>query len=135
MKEIIKTLLAYSVLVVLVDSVYLSWVAEPFGQMIKKIQGSPMKMKLPAAIVVYLALVLVWYVFIYAHLQEFSFRDNIVRAMILGICIYSIYDFTNLALIDGIQLDLAILDSLWGGILFATTTALFLGGRQLIKML
>ncbi len=135
MKQVIKTLLVYSVLVVLVDSVYLSWVAGPFGKMIKKIQGSPMKMKLPAAIVVYLALVCVWYVFIYSHLQDFSFRDNIVRAMILGICIYSIYDFTNLALIDGIRLDLAILDSLWGGILFATTTALFLGGRKLIATL
>ena len=135
MKQVIKTLLAYSFLVVLVDSVYLSWVAGPFGSMIKKIQGSPMKMKLPAAIVVYLALVCVWYVFIYSHLQDFSFRDNIVRAMILGICIYSIYDFTNLALIDGIRLDLAILDSLWGGILFATTTALFLGGRKLIAAL
>lgn len=135
MKEVIKTLLAYSVLVVLVDSVYLSRVAGPFGKMIKKIQGAPMKMKLPAAIVVYLALVLVWYVFIYSHLKEFTFRENIVRAMILGICIYSIYDFTNLALIDGIRLDLAVIDSLWGGILFSTTTALFIGGKKLIRML
>ena len=52
-----------------------------------------------------------------------------------NICIYSINDFTNLALIDGIRLDLAILDSIWGGILFATTTALFLGGRKLVKLI
>ncbi|MGI9554420.1 MAG: DUF2177 family protein, partial [Vampirovibrionia bacterium] len=44
---------------------------------------------------------------------------------LLGLFIYAVYDFTNLALIDGYRLDLAIIDSLWGSTLFALTTALF----------
>ena len=63
MKEVIKTLLVYSVLVVLVDSVYLSGLQSIWSND-KEDSGAPMKMKLPACIVVYLALVLVWYVFI-----------------------------------------------------------------------
>lgn len=118
-------LLLYGFLLVVVDSLYLSRISVPFGKMVEKIQKKPMKMKIAPAVVVYLALVGAWYFFIYREMKKRSFGENVGRAALLGLFIYSVYDFTNLALIDGYRLDLAIIDSLWGSTLFALTTALF----------
>lgn len=118
--------LIYAVLFVLVDSLYLTNIAGPYGKMISNIQGKKMKMKLLPAAVVYFSLIGAWYVFIYRERKGRSYWENIGRAALLGLFIYSVYDFTNLALIDKYQLDLSIIDSVWGGILYATTTAILL---------
>ena len=44
------------------------------------------------------------------------------RAGILGFIIYSVFDFTNLAIFTNYEVMLAVLDSVWGGILFSLTT-------------
>ena len=116
--------LIYAVLFVLVDSIYLTNIAGPYGKMISNIQGKKMEMKLLPAAVVYFSLIGAWYVFIYRERKGRSYWENIGRAALLGFFIYSVYDFTNLALIDKYQLDLSIIDSVWGGILYATTTAI-----------
>jgi uncharacterized membrane protein len=118
-------ILLYGVLLVVVDSLYLSRISVPFGKMIEKIQKKPMKMKMGPAVVVYLALVGAWYIFIYREMKKRSIGENVMRAALLGLFIYAVYDFTNLALIDGYRLDLAIIDSVWGSTLFALTTTLF----------
>lgn len=119
-------LIIYGTLLVLIDSLYLKQVAPAFGKMLEKIQGKPMRMKLGAAIIVYLSLLGLWYNFIYKDLLRFSFGENMCRSFLIGSFTYAVYDFTNFALIDGYRLDLAIIDSFWGGLLFAGTTALFL---------
>ena len=118
--------LIYAVLFVLVDSIYLTNIAGPYGKMISNIQGKKMEMKLLPAAVVYFSLIGAWYVFIYRERKGRSYWENIGRAALLGFFIYSVYDFTNLALIDKYQLDLSIIDSVWGGILYAITTAILL---------
>ena len=131
----IGDILLYAVLVVLVDYVYLSNVSVPFGEMMKKIQKSEMRVNKLAAAVVYVMLIVGWYVFIYQEMSKHSYYKNLCRSFVLGVVIYSVFDFTNLAVIKDYRLDLAIIDSVWGGCLFATTTALFLGikkfGRKL----
>ena len=116
--------LVYAILFILVDSIYLSYISGPYGDMIKKIQGEKMVMKIAPAIVVYLSLVGAWYIFIYNERDKYSYFENIKRAGLLGFFIYSVYDFTNMAIIKDYSLYLAIIDSLWGGILYMITTAL-----------
>lgn len=116
--------LIYAVLFVLVDSLYLTNIAGPYGKMISNIQGKKMEMKILPAAVVYFSLIGAWYVFIYRERNGRTYWENVGRAALLGFFIYSVYDFTNLALIDKYQLDLSIIDSVWGGILYAITTAI-----------
>ena len=107
------------------DAVYLNVIAGEFGKMIGKIQGSKMEVNMGAAAVVYVALVLAWYTFIYPDIGKKDLKDVMCRAFILGLCIYATYDFTNMAIIKGYRLDLAIMDSVWGGLLYATSTYLY----------
>ena len=118
--------LVYAILFVFVDALYLTNIAGPFGKMISKIQGKKMEMKIIPAVVVYFSLIGAWYVFIYRERKSRSYWENIGRAALLGFFIYSVYDFTNLAIIDKYQLDLSLIDSIWGGVLYAITTAILL---------
>ena len=131
----ISDILLYAFIIIVVDAIYLSQIASPFGAMIKKIQGAEMKMLVLPAVVVYLSLIGAWYVFIYDKIDSRSYSENLKRAALLGFFIYSVYDFTNLALIKDYRVDLAIIDSLWGASLFAITTALYLGIKKFARML
>lgn len=125
-------LFIYAILFVALDSLYLSFISNPFGAMIKRIQGTNMVVKLLPAIVVYIVLVASWKIFVYPELKKRSPKDTIVRAGMLGFFIYTVFDFTNLAVIKDYELGLAVIDSLWGGILFSITTALFIFIRKFI---
>ena len=98
----------FSVIMLVLDAVYLNVIAGEFGKM-----------------VVYVALVLAWYTFIYPDIGKKDLKDVMCRAFILGLCIYATYDFTNMAIIKGYRLDLSIMDSVWGGLLYATSTYLY----------
>jgi len=82
--------------------------SETARDMIKNIQGSPMNIKIIPSVVVYVAL---------AYLA--TIPKNIQSAFLLGLCTYAVYDFTNLATLNKYSLQFAIMDSIWGGVLFA----------------
>jgi uncharacterized membrane protein len=70
--------------------------------------GAPMK--LWAALIVYIALA-------YLLLQQTNVKD----AFLTGAATYAVYDFTVLAVRDDFRWTSAVLDTLWGGVLFAAT--------------
>jgi uncharacterized membrane protein len=49
-------------------------------------------------------------------------KKSILEAFLLGFVIYGVYDSTNYAIIQKWNGIIAAIDTLWGGILFATTT-------------
>ena len=107
-----------SIILVLVDYIYLSIIKDFFGNQIKKVQGSPMKVNLVGAILCYIILVLgINYFIIYQN-------KSILDAFLLGLLIYGVYETTNYALFSNWSVSTVIIDTLWGGILFALTTYL-----------
>jgi uncharacterized membrane protein len=76
--------------------------------MFEKIQGSPVKLQILPAIVVYLALALLL-------IQQ----NGVLNAAIVGSLTYAVYDFTNLSTLKDYKLSFALQDSTWGGVLFA----------------
>lgn len=99
------------------DGIYLSNVGGPlFDPMIKNIQGEKMKLNIHGAIIVYILLILVLYKFIIMK------KASLTEAFILGFCIYGVFDFTNMALFSKYEWLPAIVDMIWGGVLFYTVT-------------
>jgi len=106
------------VIFILLDSLYLSLMRDYFDNQIQIIQGTKINLKIYPAIICYIALVFGLYYFI------ISKNNSILDAFLLGIVIYSVYETTNLALINKWTIKTAIIDTLWGGILFSLTTFL-----------
>ena len=99
------------------DAIYLSNIGGPlFNPMIKDIQGEKMTVNFYGAIIVYILMLFILYKLI---IKE---RKSPNDAFLLGFCIYGVFDFTNIAIFKKYKYFVAILDMIWGGILFYITT-------------
>jgi len=78
------------------------------ANMIKKIQGSPIRIRYVPSLIVYFAI---------SYLV--TLPKNAKDAFLLGLATYAVYDFTNYAILEKYSLTFALMDSLWGGTLFA----------------
>ncbi|MHA2083103.1 MAG: DUF2177 family protein [Candidatus Thorarchaeota archaeon] len=108
--------LKLGIIILLLDAVYLSTFGGRFAEMIKDIQGSNIKLRYGSAIACYILIIYMLNHFIIKP------KRGIKDAFILGACAYGIYDTVNYATFKKYKLHLAIMDTIWGGILFALTT-------------
>ena len=117
-KNILKTILILPI----IDFIYLNLISSYFKQQIKDVQGSDINFRIIPTILCYIALVAVLYIFVIN--TDTSKEDKILKAFILGLCIYAVYEMTNYALLDKWNIKTVVIDTLWGGVLFALTTFL-----------
>ena len=96
------------------DGLYLQTMKTPFSEQIIKVQGSPLVLKILPTILCYMLLVFGLNYFI------ISKKQSLYAAFLLGIVIYGVYDTTTYALITKWSPQLALIDTLWGGILMCT---------------
>ena len=109
-------LLLTGIVLLILDTIYIKNYGYLFETLIQKIQGYPIIINYYGGIIAYIFLILGLYYFI---IKE---NKSPYDAFILGLVIYGVYEGTNLALLNKWSLDILILDTLWGGILFALTT-------------
>ena len=109
-------LLISAIIFVVLDSIYLNLIKDYFLKQINLVQGSPIKIDFLA--------ILLCYIFLIFGINYFIIQPNrsIQDAFILGIIIYGVYETTNKALLTKWSWLTVIMDTLWGGILFALTT-------------
>ena len=103
----------------IIDIVYLKIVSGSYNSAIKKIQGSPLRIKGGFALITYLIMTLALYYFI------ISKGGNYLDAVVLGVSLYGIFNFTNMAILKDWPISLAITDTMWGGVLFLLTIMVY----------
>jgi uncharacterized membrane protein len=87
-----------------------------FDKQITEIQGSPISLDFFAGILCYIALGFGLYYFI---LRE---KKPLLDAFLLGMIINAVYETTSKTFFKKWSYKIVVLDTLWGGILFALTT-------------
>jgi uncharacterized membrane protein len=97
------------ILLVILDLPWLLATSSFAGSMVESIQGSPIQFRIWPAPIVYLAL---------AYLM--TRLKTPTEAFLSGLCVYAVYDFTNLSILKNYSPYFAVADSLWGGVLFAS---------------
>ena len=109
-------LLVSAILFVFIDSIYLNLIKDYFNNQIKLVQGTPIKMNLLAT--------LLCYIFLVFGLNYFIIKPNrgVQDAFLLGLIIYGVFETTNMALFSKWSWTTVLIDTIWGGILFALTT-------------
>ena len=105
-----------AILLVLIDYIYLNAISSFFNKQIFNIQKSPIQLRFSGAIICYILLVFGLYYFIISQ------NKKVFDAFILGLVIYGVYESTNYALLKNWKFSTLVIDTLWGGILFALTT-------------
>lgn len=115
----LKQLLLLGIIFIIVDAGFLYLMSNNFQTMIKKIQGSPLSMKIFPTIACYLILISSLYYFVIY--KKGSFLD----AFLLGFFIYGVYETTNMAIFKDWNVYVGLIDLTWGGFLFLITTYLY----------
>lgn len=116
MTQFVKKIIISTIVLLILDGLYIFINKNRFQDAVVNIQRVVMKIKPEGALFVYLLLIGVINYFI---IQK---NRTPLEAFILGFCIYGIYDGTNYAMFKKWPIDIAIMDALWGGILFSATT-------------
>jgi len=95
-------------LFIAIDTIWLTTCSVFVFAMVRKIQGSDLKMRLLPGLVVYIAL---------AYLSKFP--KSLFEAFLMGSAVYAVYDFTNYSTLTNYDIRFALADTTWGGILMA----------------
>jgi uncharacterized membrane protein len=107
-----------AIILVVLDGFYLNLIKNYFNNQIKLIQGSDVKINYVS--------VGITYIFLIFGLNYFIIQQNrsVKDAALLGMVIYAVYEFTNLALFKNWYPLTTIIDTTWGAVLFALVTGL-----------
>lgn len=118
LSAIVKTLVLSGAVFLSLDAIYLSSIKDMFELQIAAVQRVALQFRLFGAVMCYALLIAGLYYFILRT------RRPISDAFFLGILIYGVYESTSYALLKQWKLKTVIIDTLWGGILFALTTGI-----------
>lgn len=110
------TLLISAIVFVTLDYFYLNLIKNYFEKQVQLVQGSPLKLNYLGAIICYIFLIFGINYFIIKP------KRSIQDAFLLGLVIYGVFETTNVALFSNWSWFTVLIDSLWGGTLFALTT-------------
>ena len=109
-------MLISAIILISIDFVYLNVIKDFFNNQIQRVQGSQTKINYLGAAFCY--------IFLITGLNYFIIKPHktINEAFLLGLVIYGVYETTNYALFKNWSIFTVIIDTLWGGLLFAATT-------------
>ena len=116
-KDIKQIFLSGFTLLVL-DFLFLSFNSKAFGEEIAAVQRVALQLQPIGIVACYIFIIFGLYYFI---LQE---HRSPLDAFLLGMVVNGVYESTNYATFKKWNPALAVMDTLWGGILFYTTTYL-----------
>ena len=122
----IKQYLLTSFILLALDAVYLNFTKNYFNEQVQLVQGSSIKLNMPATIACYILLSLgIFYFVVQKNL-------NYLETFALGIFVYGVYDLTTMAVLKNWKLTTVVMDTLWGGTLFVLVKFLYTKLNQIV---
>ena len=113
-------LIISSFLLLALDLIWLKgYMGNEYRKMIRKIQGSDMQVNTVYAIMSYALMIIRLNVFVIPNINKDNLMmDSLKYGFLFGIVLYGVYDFTIGAVLKGWNFKLALIDVLWGGIVY-----------------
>ena len=111
-------LLAAIATLLILDFIWIGINKRLYAKLVQGVQGAPMRVRLPGAIVAYSAMV-AGLIFIAVPLAARDTSESkLLRALkyggLFGLIVYAIYNGTNYAIFGNYSLGMALLDTAWG---------------------
>jgi uncharacterized membrane protein len=107
--------LKIAVIVSILDFIWIGgYLLDHFKPMIQRVQKEPMVTNPHKVVIAYIILIALITILI-------PKCESIGEAFIIGLLTYGVYDSTNYATLKDWDPSIALVDSLWGGVLFAST--------------
>ncbi len=110
------SILVAAITMIILDSIYLTMTKSFYNNQVRLVQGSDIQIKLIPTVLTYVVLVFGLYYFILRN------KRSVKEAMLLGFVIYAVFELTNMAIFNKWSAVSVVLDTMWGSVLFGTTT-------------
>ena len=127
LKKKILTFLIILVIMVILDFIWLGIINKSyFADVIKKLNcGGGVKRNWPSIIITYLVMAFTLYYFVF-HLpdDDISVRTVVMRAIIVAMGTYVVFDFTLMNMASAWGWNDAIKDIIWGNVLYTTVAVI-----------
>jgi uncharacterized membrane protein len=118
---------------IILDFIWLTLQKPMYRRMVFKVQNSDLQIYMPSAFVAYFLMFISLAYIIYPLVKNLEFKskkDMIIASIryggIVGLCIYGIYNATNMAIFTNYSINAALLDTLWGVCIYTLTTFIIL---------
>ena len=122
------------ILLLVLDIIWLSVNANLYSKMIKSIQNKEIKLNITYALFTYVlmiaSIIFINIPFIESKIKKTDSKTEIIKKSLLysgllGLCIYGIYNGTNLATLENYDINVALKDTLWGVIIYTIVTTTY----------
>jgi uncharacterized membrane protein len=124
-----NTMMEYAIALVTLFVMDLSWISSQstmYGTMVKEVQGSNMTVNPYAAIIAYAFVTFSFFAIVVPAIESSkSLTSSFCRGAIIGLLIYGVYNATNMSIFTHYNAYVAVVDTLWGTLLFGTVAAAF----------
>jgi uncharacterized membrane protein len=122
MKQPLAQIILVGLLMVLLDACYLSFAKPFYENQAVTIQRVAMQVKPLGALAAYIAMAVgLWY-----FVLKTPSSNVYLEAMLLAFAVFGTYNATSYAILKKYRASLAALDTVWGMLMFATTSILYL---------
>jgi uncharacterized membrane protein len=114
-------------IMVVLDAAFLYASKDIFARQVMRVQGTPLQLHVPSAIVCYVLMVLGLYYFVLTRAREAGWSTTMLvwSAAALGILVYGVYEATTMAVLHDWSVRTAVVDVFWGATLFALSALLW----------
>ena len=114
----IKNILLIFIILLLIDLIWLYLIKDKYAKQILKIQNQELVVNYYSALFVYVLLAIGLY---YLSVNKTDISTKVKISALFGLITYGVYDFTNGAIFKDWDFKLAIMDTIWGSILCASS--------------
>lgn len=118
----IKAAIIIILCLLILDAIWISMNSKMYTNVFSTIQNEPLRVKYLQAAIAYVFIIILFLNIILPKLDITSSDKSIMSCFrdsgIIGLCTYGIYNFTNFAVFERYSWKVAILDTIWGGVLF-----------------
>jgi uncharacterized membrane protein len=108
----IKLFLVLFIIIIILDISYLTFNRKLYDTVFDR-----NNIKIHFGLITWIFMAFTVYYFILSK-NDWTLKNKLKNAIILGCCIYGIYNFTNMSIFNFWNLKVGIIDTLWGGALF-----------------
>lgn len=119
-----------AILLIVIDGIWIYINLKMYLDVAKKIQNKIHKINMLYVIIAYIFVLFSIYFVAIPLVDTFTDKDLLYNAFMsggcLGLSIYGIYNFTSITLYEDYPIKVAILDTLWGGLLYTIIIYIYL---------
>ena len=107
-----KSTIAIAFTMLCMDAIWLTFRKTYHENLMKSVQGSPLKIRIIPAILIYILIPIA--IVYFALSKSKTPKEAFINGAFFGFASYALYDLTNYATLKAWTVEMALIDTLWG---------------------